>query len=76
MQSAEIGVAAPRKGWTLALSSVGVFMAALDALVVTTALPVRPAFFRRWRIRASAPSPIPPALAAQPVEAAIPAVDD
>ncbi|ANP51442.1 EmrB/QacA subfamily drug resistance transporter [Streptomyces griseochromogenes] len=40
MQSAESGAAAPHKGWTLALSSVGVFMAALDALVVTTALPV------------------------------------
>jgi len=39
MQSAEVGAAAPHKGWTLALSSVGVFMAALDALVVTTALP-------------------------------------
>ncbi|WP_328499740.1 MFS transporter [Streptomyces sp. NBC_00457] len=39
MQSAESGAAAPHKGWTLALSSVGVFMAALDALVVTTALP-------------------------------------
>jgi EmrB/QacA subfamily drug resistance transporter len=40
MQSAASGAAAPHKGWTLGLSSVGVFMAALDALVVTTALPV------------------------------------
>lgn len=40
MSSDGIGAAAPRKTWTLALSSVGVFMAALDALVVTTALPV------------------------------------
>ncbi len=40
MAPAEFGVATPHKGWTLALSSVGVFMAALDALVVTTALPV------------------------------------
>ncbi|HZB32650.1 MAG TPA: MFS transporter [Streptosporangiaceae bacterium] len=40
MASAGTGVAAPHKGWTLVLSSVGVFMAALDALVVTTALPV------------------------------------
>lgn len=30
----------PHKGWTVGLASVGVFMAALDALVVTTALPV------------------------------------
>lgn len=30
---------APRKGWTIALTSLGIFMAALDALVVTTALP-------------------------------------
>ena len=30
----------PRKGWTLALSSLGLFMVALDTLVVTTALPV------------------------------------
>jgi EmrB/QacA subfamily drug resistance transporter len=29
-----------RKGWTLALAGLGVFMAALDTLVVTTALPV------------------------------------
>ena len=31
---------APRKGWTLAIASVALFMAALDTLVVTTALPV------------------------------------
>jgi len=30
----------PRKGWTLALASLGLFMVALDTLVVTTALPV------------------------------------
>ena len=30
----------PHKGWTLALASLGVFMVALDTLVVTTALPV------------------------------------
>jgi EmrB/QacA subfamily drug resistance transporter len=30
----------PHKGWTLALASLGVFMTALDTLVVTTALPV------------------------------------
>ena len=30
----------PRKGWTLVLASLGLFMAALDTLVVTTALPV------------------------------------
>jgi EmrB/QacA subfamily drug resistance transporter len=29
-----------RKGWTLALASLGLFMVALDTLVVTTALPV------------------------------------
>jgi EmrB/QacA subfamily drug resistance transporter len=29
----------PHKGWTIALTSLGIFMAALDALVVTTALP-------------------------------------
>ncbi|HST47995.1 MFS transporter [Jatrophihabitans sp.] len=40
MQSVDSGTVAPHKGWTLALASVGVFMAALDALVVTTALPV------------------------------------
>lgn len=40
MRSTEAGIAAPHRGWTLGLSSVGVFMAALDALVVTTALPV------------------------------------
>jgi EmrB/QacA subfamily drug resistance transporter len=32
--------AVPRKGWTLGLASLGVFMTALDTLVVTTALPV------------------------------------
>src|SRR5215470_9869955 len=32
--------AVPHKGWTLALSSLGLFMVALDTLVVTTALPV------------------------------------
>lgn len=31
---------APRKGWTLVLASLGLFMVALDTLVVTTALPV------------------------------------
>src|SRR5215471_16669216 len=31
---------APRRGWTLALTSLGLFMVALDTLVVTTALPV------------------------------------
>src|SRR3954467_8643190 len=30
----------PRQGWTLVLASLGVFMTALDTLVVTTALPV------------------------------------
>jgi EmrB/QacA subfamily drug resistance transporter len=30
----------PHKGWTLALASLGLFMVALDTLVVTTALPV------------------------------------
>jgi len=30
----------PRRGWTLALASLGLFMVALDTLVVTTALPV------------------------------------
>jgi EmrB/QacA subfamily drug resistance transporter len=30
----------PHKGWTLALASLGVFMTALDTLVVATALPV------------------------------------
>src|ERR1700756_4781661 len=29
-----------RKGWTLTLSALGLFMVALDTLVVTTALPV------------------------------------
>src|SRR5712691_2025555 len=32
--------AAPRQGWTLVLASLGLFMAALDTLVVATALPV------------------------------------
>ncbi|HSS10661.1 MAG TPA: DHA2 family efflux MFS transporter permease subunit, partial [Acidimicrobiales bacterium] len=32
--------APPRPGWTLVLASLGVFMTALDTLVVTTALPV------------------------------------
>ena len=32
--------APPRKGWTLALASLGLFIVALDTLVVTTALPV------------------------------------
>src|SRR5436190_16172219 len=31
---------APRRAWTLILASLGVFMTALDTLVVTTALPV------------------------------------
>jgi EmrB/QacA subfamily drug resistance transporter len=31
---------APRRGWTLVLASLGLFMVALDTLVVTTALPV------------------------------------
>src|SRR5919199_195330 len=31
---------AHRKGWTLVLASLGLFMAALDTLVVATALPV------------------------------------
>jgi len=30
----------PHKGWTLALASLGLFMVALDTLVVTRALPV------------------------------------
>jgi len=41
MESATSGArAVPRKGWTVALASLGLFMAALDGLVVTTALPV------------------------------------
>src|ERR687886_1215665 len=32
--------APPHKTWTLVLASLGVFMTALDTLVVTTALPV------------------------------------
>jgi EmrB/QacA subfamily drug resistance transporter len=35
-----IGGDAPRRSWTLALTSVAFFMVALDGLVVTTALPV------------------------------------
>src|SRR5947199_2611957 len=31
---------APHQGWTVVLASLGVFMTALDTLVVTTALPV------------------------------------
>src|SRR3954451_10317245 len=30
----------PHQGWTIVLASLGVFMTALDTLVVTTALPV------------------------------------
>ena len=30
----------PHQGWTLAIASLGLFMVALDTLVVTTALPV------------------------------------
>jgi len=41
MESATSGArAVPHKGWTVALASLGLFMAALDGLVVTTALPV------------------------------------
>jgi EmrB/QacA subfamily drug resistance transporter len=40
----------PRKGWTLAIASFGLFMVALDTLVVTTALPVL-----RVDLRASLP---------------------
>ena len=32
--------AAPRKTWTVVLAGLGVFMTALDTLVVTTSLPV------------------------------------
>lgn len=40
MTTAKPGAASvPHKGWTLALASLGLFMAALDTLVVTTALP-------------------------------------
>jgi EmrB/QacA subfamily drug resistance transporter len=35
----EMTSAAPRRGWTLALASVGAFMGALDVVVVSTALP-------------------------------------
>lgn len=58
MPSAETGGVAPNKAWTLILSSVGVFMAALDALVVTTALPVLRTSFKasvgdlEWTINA------------------------
>ncbi|GAA0458491.1 MFS transporter [Actinoplanes capillaceus] len=38
MTSAEAGAGELRKRWTLVLASLGVFMAALDTLVVTTAL--------------------------------------
>jgi EmrB/QacA subfamily drug resistance transporter len=34
-----MAIARPPRGWTLALTSIGFFMVALDALVVTTALP-------------------------------------
>src|SRR5947209_18958940 len=37
MTGSEVG---PRRIWTLVLASLGVFMTALDKLVVTTALPV------------------------------------
>jgi EmrB/QacA subfamily drug resistance transporter len=33
------GTAGPRRGWTLALASLGAFMSALDVVVVSTALP-------------------------------------
>ena len=35
----------PRRGWTLALASVGAFMSALDVVVVSTALPTLRAHF-------------------------------
>jgi EmrB/QacA subfamily drug resistance transporter len=35
----ETATALPRQGWTMALASLGLFMVALDTLVVTTALP-------------------------------------
>jgi hypothetical protein len=38
--SADVTAGPPHRGWTLLLASMGVFMAALDALVVATALPV------------------------------------
>jgi EmrB/QacA subfamily drug resistance transporter len=38
--SADVTAGSPRRGWTLLLASMGVFMAALDSLVVATALPV------------------------------------
>jgi EmrB/QacA subfamily drug resistance transporter len=37
--------AGPRRGWTLALASVGAFMSALDVVVVSTALPTLRAQF-------------------------------
>jgi EmrB/QacA subfamily drug resistance transporter len=37
--TAAITAAGPRRGWTLALASAGAFMAALDVVVVATALP-------------------------------------
>jgi EmrB/QacA subfamily drug resistance transporter len=40
MKSSTTTTKRPRKGWTLALAGVAAFMAALDTLVVTTALPV------------------------------------
>ena len=39
MTGLEITSSAPRRGWTLALASVGAFMGALDVVVVSTALP-------------------------------------
>ena len=38
-------IAGPRRGWTLALASVGAFMSALDVVVVSTALPTLRAHF-------------------------------
>ncbi len=38
--SADVTAGPPHRGWTLLLASMGVFIAALDALVVATALPV------------------------------------
>ena len=37
---APIAAQTPHKAWTLVLASLGLFMVALDTLVVTTALPV------------------------------------
>src|ERR1700730_17897696 len=42
---------APHKTWTIVLASIGVFMTALDTLVVTTSLPVL-----RASLHASLPS--------------------